>query len=363
MKTLILTAEDLRRIALHVGLDALMDEAIASLTAAFESYDATSITIPARQGFVYTRPALGLLEWMPCMSNGTRATIKVVGYHPENARTRQLPTILSTVSAYDVHTGHLSCLMDGTFLTALRTGAASAVASRVMAATDSEIVGLVGGGAQAVTQLHALARVLPIRRVLVYDVDPGVLDSFPARAAGVAGGSRIEPASLEEVVRSADVICTATSVGVGQGPVFDGTEPRPWAHFNAVGSDFHGKVEIPLWLLKRSFVCPDFREQALREGECQQLAPEEVGPSLYEVLQRREEFGALRERLTVFDSTGWALEDQVTMELLMAHARALGVGSRVAIETVSPEVLNPYHFVAAPEPAAAEAPRPALASS
>jgi ornithine cyclodeaminase/alanine dehydrogenase-like protein (mu-crystallin family) len=64
------------------------------------------------------------------MSADAHATIKLVGYHPENARTRNLPTILSTVSAYDIHTGHLTCLMDGTFLTALRTGAASAVASR-----------------------------------------------------------------------------------------------------------------------------------------------------------------------------------------------------------------------------------------
>jgi L-lysine cyclodeaminase len=357
MKTLILAADDIRRIALQVGLDTLMDEAVAGLTAAFQSYDAAATTIPPRQGFVYTRPALGLLEWMPCMSNDGHATIKLVGYHPENARTRNLPTILSTVSAYDVYTGHLICLMDGTFLTALRTGAASAVASRLMAPSGAETVGLIGGGAQAITQLHAIARVLPIRRALVHDIDPRVLHSFPDRAAGITSGIRIEPAPLAEVVQGADVICTATSLGVGEGPLFDGIEPKPWAHFNAVGSDFRGKFELPASLLKRSFVCPDYREQAMLEGECQQLAPEEVGPNLFEVVQQRDRFLFLRERLTVFDSTGWALEDHVTTELLLAHARALGVGTSVAIETASADVLNPYHFVAAPAP-----PQPAAGS-
>jgi L-lysine cyclodeaminase len=356
MKTLILAADDLRRLALQVGLDTLMDEAIASLTAAFLSFDPARTTVPARQGFVYTRPALGLLEWMPCMSADAHATIKVVGYHPDNARTRSLPTILSTVSAYDIHTGHLTCLMDGTFLTALRTGAASAVASRIMARPGAEVVGLVGAGAQALTQLHALSRVLPVREALVHDRDPAALRSFATRAAGVAGGVRVRAASLEEAVREADVVCTATSVGVGQGPLFDGLEPRPWAHFNAVGSDFRGKVELPLGLLQRSFVCPDLREQAMLEGECQQLRPGDIGSELVEVVQRRDQFGFLAERLTVFDSTGWALEDHVVMELLGGHARALGLGAEIAIETASADALNPYHFMASP---AAALPEPA----
>jgi ornithine cyclodeaminase/alanine dehydrogenase-like protein (mu-crystallin family) len=363
MDTLILAADDIRLIARRVGLDALMDEAIARLTTAFQNFDPSATTIPPRQGFVYTRPAMGLLEWMPCMSDNAHATIKLVGYHPENARAHNLPTILSTVSAYDIRNGHLTCLMDGTFLTALRTGAASAIASRLMASPEAEVLGLIGGGAQAVTQLHALSRVLPLRRVLVHDRDPRVADSLAARAAAVAGNIVLQAASLDEIVQRADVICTATSVGVGQGPLFDGVEPRPWAHFNAVGSDFRGKVELPVSLLRRSFVCPDFREQALQEGECQQLAPEEIGPNLFEVVQRREQFGSLPERLTVFDSTGWALEDHVTMELLTTHAIALGVGSRVAIETASADALNPYHFLgesAAPPPARPESPeRPA----
>jgi ornithine cyclodeaminase/alanine dehydrogenase-like protein (mu-crystallin family) len=362
MDTLLLTADDIRRVVCSVGLDALMDETIAGLTSAFDAFDEAYITVPARQGFVYTRPALGLLEWMPCMSRDAHATIKIVGYHPENATRSNLPTILSSVSTYDVHTGHLTCLMDGTFLTALRTGAASAVATAILASSRAEVVGLIGAGAQAVTQLHGISRVLGIRQVLVYDSDPRVLRSFPERVAAFSGRIRIESASPATILDAADVICTATSIGVGEGPLFDSLEPRPWAHFNAVGSDFRGKVELPMRLLKRSFVCPDLREQAMQEGECQQLAPEEIGPNLYQLVQRRGEFHSLKEQLTVFDSTGWALEDHVTMELLVAHARNLGVGMDVAIETVSGDARNPYHFLTG-LPTPAEVRFPELAAS
>ncbi len=74
--------------------------------------------------------------------------------------------------------------------------------------------------------------------------------------------------SSEHLGAEADIICTATSADSGQGPIFEDLALQPWVHINAVGSDFRGKVELPLSLLKRSFVCPDLRIQAMQEGEC-----------------------------------------------------------------------------------------------
>jgi ornithine cyclodeaminase/alanine dehydrogenase-like protein (mu-crystallin family) len=344
MKTLILSDEDVRSIALQVGLDALMDELIRRLTSAFESFSPHNTLVPARDGFLYEQPHVGLLEWMPCMTLGGRATIKVVSYHPANTKLLTLPTILSTIGAYDTSTGHLECLMDGTLLTAIRTGAASAVATGLMAAPESTTLGMIGTGAQAVTQLHALSRILDLREVLIYDLDPEAMASFPDRARTFSSRLPIRPASLERIVSTADVICTATSVGIGEGPVFDGFEPKPWAHFNAVGSDFPGKIELPADILRRSFVCPDFRDQAIREGECQQLDPDAIGPNLYEVVQRQESHGFLRHQLSVFDSTGWALEDHVALHLFMEYATELGLGVRAQVESIPEDAVNPYHF-------------------
>lgn len=348
MDTLLLTGDDVHRIARHVGLDALMDALIERLTEACATFDPEVTAVPARAGFSYTHPAEGLIEWMPCMRRGAEAVVKVVGYHPANGRSGVLPTIVSTVSAYDTTSGHLQCLMDATFLTALRTGAASAVATRILARSEAETVGLIGAGAQAVTQLHALTRVLPIRRALVYDVDPATAASFAERVAPVAGHVQIEQAPADEVAASVDVLCTATSVGVGEGPVFETTDLRSWCHVNAVGSDFPGKVELPLSLLHWSLVCPDFRTQAHAEGECQRLAPEAVGPDLAALVRDAGRYAVARDRLTVFDSTGWAVEDQVAMELFVEEAEALGLGQRLPLEALDGDSLNPYDFVMAP---------------
>jgi ornithine cyclodeaminase/alanine dehydrogenase-like protein (mu-crystallin family) len=345
MDTLIVTTDDIRIIARQVGLDVLMDEMIRRLTLAFKTYDEEQSVVQVRSGFTYDRPETGLLEWMPIMEAGSHITIKLVGYHPCNPCLHNLPTILSTISLYETATGHLAGLADATFLTALRTGAASAVASRVLAAPDSGVLGLVGCGAQAVTQLHALSRVFSLEEVLLYDQDAAVAHTFSERTAFIQPQPNMRVTPLKELVATADIVCTATSVGVGHGPVFQDTAVAPWLHINAVGSDFPGKTEVPRSLLKRSFVCPDFLPQAVKEGECQQLTAAEIGPDLIEVVQHENRYQHVQQQISVFDSTGFALEDQVAMEMLLDFAQQLGVGRRVQLESTSGDPRNPYHFI------------------
>lgn len=347
MDTLILTAADVQRVVHHVGLDRLMDELIDGLTAAFVAYDPAATDVPVRHGFAYTKPTTGLVEWMPCMDRRAGVTLKVVGYHPANAQRHALPTILSTVSSYDTSSGHLRCLMDGTLLTALRTGAASAVASRALAPPEAAVVGLIGAGAQAVTQLHALTRVFDVRRVVVHDAVAAASASFADRVACFAPDLTVDLAPADTVAAAADILCTATSIELGVGPVFADRDLKPALHINAVGSDFPGKTEVPLSVLQRSFVCPDFRAQALREGESQQLPAEAVGPDLYQLLQAPPQ-AKVREQLTVFDSTGWALEDHVAMGLVTGYAETLGLGTYLPVEMVSEDARNPYQFAAVP---------------
>ena len=343
--TTIIGRDDVAAVIAAVGLDALMDQMIEGLTTAIVTFDDSVTRVRTRDGFHYSHPETGLLEWMPVMQSGESTTIKVVGYHPGNPQARRLPTILATVSVYDTTSGHLRYLIDGTFLTAMRTGAASAVASRVLARPSSHIIGLVGCGAQAVTQLHALARVFPIDQVLIYDVDEAPITSLPARTGRfLPPGVAVKAVPLELLMQTADIVCTATSIGIGEGPLFEDLPTKPWLHINAVGSDFEGKYELPAGLLRRGLVCPDVIEQAVIEGECQVLAPEEIGPSLAHVTAHPESYRSWQEDLTVFDSTGWALEDQVAARILMDHATRLGVGTSVALEDIGSDPLDPYHL-------------------
>jgi ornithine cyclodeaminase/alanine dehydrogenase-like protein (mu-crystallin family) len=325
------------------GVDRLLDELIERLTEALATYEATKVPTPPRDGFSYELPAPGLLEWMPAMEVGRVVAVKTVGYHPANPAERALPTVLSTTSLYDPGTGRLVALLDSTLLTALRTGAASALATDLLARPGPVAVGLVGCGAQAVTQLHGITRVRPVDRVLVVDADPAVAATFARRTRFADRPVEVVPhAARARVLAEADVLCTATSVAVGAGPVLEDGEHRPWLHVNAVGSDFPGKRELPASLLERAVVCPDLLAQCLAEGELQHAPPSSIGPDLATLVQQREAHEALRHRLTVFDSTGWSLEDLVVAELVLDHAAVLGLGRAVDLQPGGGDPRDPY---------------------
>ncbi len=346
MRTRLLRGEDLRSIVSEIGLDALLDALIAELREALETYDAKATATFDRTGFHYVEPRLGLLEWMPAMASGRVVSIKTVGYHPENPARAGIPSVLATVSVYDCSSGQLLGIVEGTTLTALRTGAASAVATEILAVDAPISLGLVGAGAQAVTQAHAISRVRRVDRILAYDVDPETLASLPRRLAFLDLPIEIVEAEDRDRLRSdVDVLCTATSVGIGAGPVVEDGDHRAWLHVNAVGADFAGKLELPQELLRRSLVCPDVRAQCIAEGECQQLAVEEIGPNLAELVQGAARFANARDALSVFDSTGWALEDLVAADLVLRWADRLGCGEHVDLQSIGRDPFDPYEIL------------------
>jgi ornithine cyclodeaminase/alanine dehydrogenase-like protein (mu-crystallin family) len=343
--TILLSAADVNSIMKSYGMNRLIDDLTFRLIKEFENFSATDTIIPIRSGFNYTSDNPGLIEWMPVYKKGEEVVIKVVGYHPKNPSKFNLPTILSTISSYDTKTGHLKGLVDGVLLTALRTGAASAVATKYLGYAKSSVLGLVGCGAQSITQLHALSRLFPLKKVLIYDINLESLKSFKSRIEILNLDVDIIHSNISDILKESDIICTATSIDVGDGPLFENYETKPHLHINAIGSDFPGKIELPLSLLRESFVCPDFTKQAKIEGECQQLEDDEIGSDLVEVIQNFEKYKRHQNKLTVFDSTGLALEDQVVMDLFLDLAKEFKIGKEVSLENISSDVKNPYHFL------------------
>lgn len=350
-KTFLLTQEDIKKIIDHVGITPFMDQLIDRLNEEVKNFDKDLTHIPIRSGFSYTEPSTGLIEWMPLYEKSKDVVIKLVGYHPSNPSQYGLPTIISTISVYDTATGHLSGLLDGVIATALRTGASSAVASMAMAHPESKVLGLIGCGAQAVAQMHAICSRFEIDRVLVHDINEENERSLQERSESFGNKLKMEIASKKQVVMESDILCTATSIDVGMGPLFDDIETKEHLHINAVGSDFPGKVELPKSLLKKSFVCPDFLDQALVEGECQQLDPQDISPDWVEVLRKPSSFEGIKETRTVFDSTGWSLEDKVVACLFLDLAQELKIGQLIQLENLKGDALNPYHFIASMAPA------------
>ena len=297
---LFFSESEVAKIVAQSGPDEVMDRLIDAVRAGFLAMSNGTISHVARTGFSRGR---NLIEWMPVSVDEGNAIIKVVSYCPKNPIEANLPTIGALIVEIDPARGQIQTLAEGWLLTAMRTGAASAIASQLMATPDSSTLGLIGCGCQAVTQAHALSRVFPLRRILAYDIDPGVSESLRRRLGFLE--VVIEVAEPEEIESSADIICTATTAEIGAPPVLEGRELQSHVHINAVGSDFHGKLELPSNLVRSAFVAADFLDQAGQEGECQHFSADELRDGraipLETLISRPTDYSNLKHRLTIFD--------------------------------------------------------------
>lgn len=347
--TLCLDVHDLAAVIDAVGLDEFVDQLIGELGDAFRSFDGDRVEHQPRSGFQYDDPAVGLVEWMPAMTTGDLVGIKTVGYHPSNPSAMNLPSVLATTSLFETSSGRLAAICEATVLTALRTGAASAIMTDALVRPGPITLGVVGCGAQAVTQIHSISRVRTIDRLIVTDADSSIAASLARRLPDSALGPGVEPAVVDvvdfgEQVADLDVLCTCTSIEIDKGPVVELRNARPALHINAVGSDFPGKIELPVDYLRSAVVVPDAVDQCLVEGESQQLTPDELGPDMVAVLTdpaHRE----LVSRRTVFDSTGWSYEDLVAAGLFHRHATRLGLGTALELQYQPIDPYDPFEVL------------------
>ena len=146
--------------------------------------------------------------------------------------------------------------------------------------------------------------------------------------------------TFAESVESFDVLCTGTSVPIGEGPVVDLIGARSNLHINAVGADFAGKTELPRDYLRSDVVIPDVVEQCMIEGESQLLERDDLGPSMAEVIGGT--IPNLAAPATIFDSTGWSYEDLLAARLFLTHARRLDIGTHVELQGAPTDPYDPY---------------------
>jgi ornithine cyclodeaminase/alanine dehydrogenase-like protein (mu-crystallin family) len=261
----------------------------------------------------------GDLLLMPGVRDGgAGATVKLVTVTPGNAE-RGLPTIHALVVWLDAETGRPLALIDGETLTAMRTGAASGVATRVLARNDASTLALLGAGAQAEWQLRAVLAARPIRRVRVYARGAAGREAFAARMAELAGIEVVAAESAEAAVREADVVCCATT---SSEPVFDAAWVAPGAHINGIGAYRLDMVELPPELFARaSLVAVDSRAAARAEAGDLMAA---VGGGLVaeeavvEIGSIGADWAATRpaDAITAFKSVGLAIQDVAAAELI-----------------------------------------------
>lgn len=299
-----------------------MTEAIAAVEEGFAALSTGRATVPIRTSLPIAGDAIALS--MPASIAGGRYwTVKLVTVAPGNTA-RGLPLIAATVLLGDAATGLPLALLDGTSLTALRTGAAGGVAAKHLARPDSRVVALFGAGAQARTQAEAVATVLGerLRELRVVARDPAHAERLAGEAKRTLG-VEARASDAEGALRGASIVVTATS---SASPVFDGATLGEGVHITAVGSFKPTMRELDDATLSGARIFVDQREAALHEaGELQGRAPDEI-VEIGEVIAARAPGRRSASERTVFKSVGNAVQDLVVAARAYERARELGLG-------------------------------------
>ena len=296
-----------------------MEVAVPAIEKAFSAHGNNLTQMPVKVYLDLERYG-GDFRAMPAYLEGS-AGVKWVNAHPENPSRHNLPSVMGVYVLSDPATALPLAVMDATFLTAARTGAAAAVAAKHLAREEISEVGFVGCGVQARTMLAAL-------RVLYSELEVVCADRSDDAAAAFAEEVGGREASVEEAAGCA-ILCTATPSRV---PVVMRDWVKPGTHINAMGADAHGKQELEAAILLDGKVVVDDWEQAGESGEVNVplsqgvFEPDHIYGTLGAICAGHKSGRENAEEITVFDSTGLAVQDVALARAVFDEAEKNDVG-------------------------------------
>lgn len=288
-----------------------MKETLAVVEDAFALHGRGEVQLPAKV-YLDFEPYGGDLRAMPVYVKGKNpaAGVKIVNSNPKNPE-KNLPAVTGVVVYNDPTTGLPLGVFAAGNLTSLRTGAGGGVAAKYMARKNSSRVGLVGCGRQAKTQLEALLELFPVKQVLVWGKTLAESEAFCTDIRPLFKGECLPKADVKDVC-DVDILVTTTPVRT---PVVKSAWIKPGTHINAIGADAPGKQELDTALLKRAKVVVDDWTQASHAGEINnaveagQFAQKDLAGQLGEVVIKKKTARTSDDDITLFDSTGLALQD------------------------------------------------------
>jgi ornithine cyclodeaminase len=312
-----------------------LDELVDALAEAMADLSAGRASMPARVAAVVAdrRAFLGA---MPAFLPSTGAlTTKLVSVFPEN---RDRATHQALICCFDPRDGTPLAVMDGTYVTAARTAAGSALATRLLARPDAGVVSVIGTGVQARAHARALIRLPGVRRVRVAGRDQVRVRAL-AQELDASGIPAEAAASMEEAVRSADIVCAATHADQ---PVVHRAWLRAGTHINSVGYNTTGDGEVDGETIRDAIVVVESRSSALAappSGAVELLRAIDAGvidathvhAEIGEIVAGRVAGRTDETQLTLYKSVGVAVQDAAAASLVLGAARAGGIGTDVDI--------------------------------
>ncbi|HHW04216.1 MAG TPA: ornithine cyclodeaminase family protein [Thermoanaerobacterales bacterium] len=326
---LLLTKEDIKKVF-------SMKEAIEADKQAFSMYSQGKSTVPLRVNInvpKYQGQTLYMPAYVDDLDSGG---VKIVSVFPGNIE-KGMTSVQATMVLVNEETGEVCSILDGTYLTQLRTGAAQGAATDILARKDSKVGALFGTGGQAATQLEAMLTARNLERVYVFDINKKRAAEFAAKMQSELacyGAEIVANEDVEEVLPLADVI---TAVTTSKRPVFDGRLVKEGAHVNGVGAYTPDMQELDEYIVKRADrVYVDSKEAVLAE------AGDFIIPMKKGIIDRDRINGELGEviagivpgrqsekEITLFKTVGIAVQDVVTAHKIYKKALEQGVGRQI----------------------------------
>lgn len=307
-----------------------MPSTIEAVEKGFEQHGLKKVQMPAKS-YLFFEKHNGDLRTMPAyMEEEDIAGVKIVNVHPDN-RQRGLPTVMGVVVLNSTQTGEPLVIMDGTLLTDMRTGAAGGVAAKYLARKDAHVVGMVGVGDQARTQLLALSKVMDIQEVKLFCRNMAHCDHFEKDMSHVMNCEFLKKEKIQDVC-DCDILVTTTPV---REPLVMSEWVQEGTHINAIGADAKGKEELDPGLLLRARIVVDDLVQASHSGEVNvplskgMITAKDICCELGEIVAGIRPGRQSDDEITVFDSTGLAVQDMVTANMVYRKALEQGIGQNI----------------------------------
>ena len=326
---LILNADEVRQ-ALPTA------QAIAAMKGAFASLSAGTAVVPLRTRLpISNHDAVSL--FMPAYlktDSGEALAVKIVSLFPKNP-SRGLAYIQAAVLVLESDTGRAVALLEGSTLTAIRTGAGSGAAIDLLSRADSKVVAIFGTGPQGKTQLEAACAARKIETVFIYNPTPAKAEAFAKQMAGYdfIPQNIIVAKTPKEAVENADIICTATG---STDPVFEDKDVKSGTHISAIGAYTPYMQELPIATVARSRIVVDSYATVMAEAgdivkaiQAGLIKESNIHAELGEIVLNRKPGRQSDEEITFFKSVGNAVQDAAAAQLVLKNARALKLGTEV----------------------------------
>jgi alanine dehydrogenase len=324
MKTLLLNKQD-------VGRMISMKEVIGTVEQAYMAFNSGQVVQPAYT-CIHLPPPRGEIDFKIgyCEANEIISMKSSSGGFPNNPTEHGVPSGMGTILLFDARTCALICVMDGSLITGLRTGAAGAVSVKALARKNAKTITSIGTGNQARMQIRAIREVMTIETIHAWDHHPETLARYKADIELEFGIPVVMAPSKQDAVERADILVTTTR---GKGSLVEAAWVRPGTHIVAIGTDTHGKQELEPEVFRNAKIVNDSKAQCIEKGETWHplnkgvIREDDIHAEIGEILLGRKPGRESDDEVTIFDSTGMAIQDNTTSHQIYRNAIASNTGT------------------------------------